>query len=52
MPDNELRQTMQDIIRVQPPGHDDRQADSGVLVDHGEHSELTAVMGSVLDEVI
>ena len=50
--DKELRQALQDIVRVQPPGHDDCQVDSGELVDHSEHAEHTAVMGPVLDEVV
>ena len=48
----ELGQTLQDIIRVQPAGHDDHQTDRSELVDHGEHAELAAVMGPVLDEIV
>ena len=50
MADKELGQIPQDIVRVQPAGHDDRQTDPGELVDHCEHMELAPVMGPIPSE--
>src|SRR5579871_2795738 len=43
---------MQDIVGPETPGHFDRQAFPGELVDDGEHAELAPVPRPVLDEVI
>ncbi len=39
----ELRQAMQNIIRSEPPGHQDRQASSSIFVEQRQNPELAAV---------
>jgi hypothetical protein len=37
-------QAMQDIVRSQPSGHDDRQVAACELIEHDEHTESQAVL--------
>ena len=50
--DEEVRQDVDDVGRLQLPVDPDRQALAGELVDDVEHAELPAVVGAVLDEVV
>ena len=50
--DEEVRQDVDNVRRLQPPVDPDRQALPGELVDDVEHAELPAVVGAVLDEVV
>ena len=50
--DEELGQTVQYIVRVQSSIDDDGHTSPGELIDHGEHTELPSIVGSVHDEVI
>ncbi len=43
---------MQDIVRSQSPGDFDGQTLTAELIDHRQHAEGSAVVGSGLDEVI
>ena len=40
------------VVRSDAPGDQNRQAFSGVFVDHGQHPEGPAVMGAGQDEVV
>ena len=48
----EIRQDVDHIDRLQLPIDADRQAFMGELVDHVEHAVLPSVMGAVLDKVV
>ena len=48
----QISQHMQDVARPDMPIHLDGKAFTCVLVDHGEHPERPAVMGTPLYEVI
>ena len=48
----QISQHMQDVARPDMPTHLDGKAFTCVLVDHGEHLERLAVMGTPLYEVI
>ena len=48
----ELGQTMEHIVRVQPAVYDDRQTSPGELIDLREHADLPSVMGAILDQVV
>lgn len=50
--DEEIRQHVDDVGGLQLPVDPDGEALPGELVDQIEHTELTAVMGSTLDEVV
>jgi hypothetical protein len=50
--DEEIRQDVDHIDRLQLSRDPDRQALMGELVDNVEHPELLSVMGAVLDEVV
>ena len=52
MLDEELGQTMEDIVRVQSSLDDNGHAPPGELIDHGEHAELPPIVCSIHDEVI
>ena len=52
MLDEELGQTMEDIVRVQSSLDDNGHAPPGKLIDHGEHAELPPIVCSIHDEVI
>ena len=47
----EIRQDVDDIRRLQLPVDPDREAFAGELVDDGEPAQLPAVVGAVLDDV-
>ena len=50
--DEQVRQDVDDVGRVQLAVDPDRQALAGELVDDVEHAELPPVVGPVLDEVV
>jgi hypothetical protein len=50
--DEQIGEHIADVDRLEPATNPDGQALPGKLVDQVEHAELSAVMGSVLDEVI
>ena len=50
--DEQVRQDVDDVDRLEPAGDPDRQALVGELVDDVEHAELPSVVGAVLDEVV
>src|SRR5690606_40615209 len=50
--DEQVRQAVDDIGRVELAIDTDRQAFPGELVDDVEHAELPAIVGPALDEVI
>ena len=50
--DEQVRQHVDDVDRLELAVDPDRQAFAGELVDDVEHAELAAVMGAVLDEVV
>ncbi len=52
MLDEQLGDAVEDAFRVQLALDRDRQALTGELVDHGQHAERPAIVGSVHDEVI
>lgn len=50
--DKEVREHVYDVDCLEPAINPDGQALPGKLVDHVEHAELSAIVGSVLDEVV
>ena len=50
--DEEVRQDVDDVGRLEPPVDPDRQALSGELIDDVEHSIFPAIVGAVLDKVV
>ena len=50
--DEQVRQDIDDVGRVQPPADPDCEAFPGELVDHVQHADLAFVMGFVFDEVV
>ena len=50
--DEQARQGVDDVGRVELATDPDRQALPGELVDDVEHAELSAIVGPALDEVI
>jgi hypothetical protein len=50
--DEQVREQVDDVGRVQLPAHPDRQALAGVFIDDVEHAVLPSVAGAVLDEVV
>ena len=50
--DEQLGNAVEDAFRVQLALDRDRQALSSELIDHGQHAERPAIVGSVHDEVI
>ena len=50
--DEEIGQTVEHVIRSEPPGNDDRQTAARELIEHDEHAEGAPVVSAVLDEVI
>jgi len=50
--DEQVRQDVDHINRLEPAVDADRQALMGELVDHVEHAVFAAIMGAILDEVV
>ena len=50
--DEQLSQTVKNMIGLELALDNDRQTPSGELVDHRQHTELSSVMRSVLNEVV
>ena len=50
--EEEVGQYPEDVVGGHPPGHRDRQALAGVLIDDGEQAQGTPVVGLLADEVI
>ena len=50
--DEQVREHVDDVDRLQPSVDTDGQAFMGKLVDDVEHAILSPVMGTILDEVV
>ena len=50
--DEQVREHIDDIIRIQPPGHTDRQSLAGEFIHNVEHADFAPVMRTILDEVV
>jgi len=50
--DEQIRKHVDDVMRIQPPRHPDRQSLAGEFIDDVEHAQLAAVIRAVLDEII
>lgn len=50
--DEQVRQNVDDVSRIEFAVNADRQAFPGELIDDVEHAELPAIVRPVLDEVI
>jgi hypothetical protein len=50
--DEQVRQHVDHVGRLELAPHPDRQALTGKLIDHVQHSDLAAVAGAVFHEVI
>ena len=50
--DEQVREHVDDVDRLEPSAHADRQAFVRELVDHVEHAILSPIMGAVLDEIV
>jgi hypothetical protein len=49
--DEQVGEHVDDVNRLEPAADPDGQALPGVFVDHIKHAELSAIVGSALDEV-
>jgi hypothetical protein len=52
MPDEQIRQAVQNIIGPQIPLHDDSQAFTAVFINHCEHFDRSAIMGAIGHKII
>ena len=50
--DEQVRQHVDDVDRLEPAGDADGQALVGELVDDVEHADFASIMGAILDEVV
>ena len=51
-PDEQVRERVDDVARLQSARYPNGQALMGELVDDVEHAELPSIMGALLDEVV